>query len=125
MRLCSSTPRRASEREPKTEERRQLLLRRQTTAHPHPHPPGRATPPSLSLRERRETGCAGRRSGNCALSVPPPRAMEAKSVFSLQKALAQPVKMCMFDFPVSILDDLVSQRAVNKPSLAQGLHWSR
>ncbi|KAI9543842.1 hypothetical protein NQZ68_008890 [Dissostichus eleginoides] len=34
--------------------------------------------------------------------------MEAKSLFSLHRALAQPVKMCMFDFPVSILDDLVS-----------------
>lgn len=34
--------------------------------------------------------------------------MEAKSLFSLHRALAQPVKMCMFDFPVTILDDLVS-----------------
>ncbi|CAM4715862.1 unnamed protein product [Leuciscus chuanchicus] len=33
--------------------------------------------------------------------------MEPKSLFSLHKALAQPVKMCMFDFPVSILDDLL------------------
>ncbi|TWW60832.1 hypothetical protein D4764_05G0009220 [Takifugu flavidus] len=32
--------------------------------------------------------------------------METKSLFNLHRALAQPVKMCMFDFPVSILDDL-------------------
>ncbi|KAF3851495.1 hypothetical protein F7725_013267 [Dissostichus mawsoni] len=36
--------------------------------------------------------------------------MEAKSLFSLHRALAQPVKMCMFDFPVSILDDLPLSR---------------
>lgn len=39
----------------------------------------------------------------------PSRKMETKSVFSLHKALAQPVKMCMLDFPVSILDDLVRE----------------
>jgi len=37
--------------------------------------------------------------------------METKSLFSLHRALAQPVKMCMFDFPVTILDDLVSSDA--------------
>ncbi|XP_066568767.1 ral guanine nucleotide dissociation stimulator isoform X3 [Amia ocellicauda] len=40
--------------------------------------------------------------------------MEAKSLFSLQKALAQPVKMCMFDFPVSILDDLNSTQEIGE-----------
>lgn len=46
------------------------------------------------------------------LVVRSPQRMEAKSVFSLQKALVQPVKMCMFDFPVSILEDLVSVQLV-------------
>lgn len=40
-------------------------------------------------------------------ALSPSGKMEPKSLFSLHKALAQPVKMCMFDFPVSILDDLV------------------
>ncbi|KAK2898715.1 hypothetical protein Q8A67_010133 [Cirrhinus molitorella] len=39
-------------------------------------------------------------------ALSPSGKMEPKSLFSLHKALAQPVKMCMFDFPVSILDDL-------------------
>ena len=38
--------------------------------------------------------------------------METKSLFSLHRALAQPVKMCMFDFPVTILDDLVSSDTI-------------
>lgn len=38
-------------------------------------------------------------------ALSPSGKMEPKSLFSLHKALAQPVKMCMFDFPVSILDD--------------------
>ncbi|MBN3297605.1 GNDS protein, partial [Amia calva] len=48
--------------------------------------------------------------------------MEAKSLFSLQKALAQPVKMCMFDFPVSILDDLVSHALVFVIFILFGFH---
>ncbi|XP_029999598.1 ral guanine nucleotide dissociation stimulator-like isoform X3 [Sphaeramia orbicularis] len=40
--------------------------------------------------------------------------MEAKSVFSLHRALAQPVRMCMFDFPVSILDDLSSTQEIGE-----------
>ncbi|XP_041643452.1 ral guanine nucleotide dissociation stimulator-like isoform X4 [Cheilinus undulatus] len=40
--------------------------------------------------------------------------MEAKSLFSLHRALAQPVKMCMFDFPVSILDDLSSTQEIGE-----------
>ncbi|KAL1269735.1 hypothetical protein QQF64_032024 [Cirrhinus molitorella] len=40
-------------------------------------------------------------------ALSPSGKMEPKSLFSLHKALAQPVKMCMFDFPVSILDDLL------------------
>ncbi len=43
-------------------------------------------------------------------ALSPSGKMEPKSLFSLHKALAQPVKMCMFDFPVSILDDLVRER---------------
>jgi len=42
-------------------------------------------------------------------ALSPSGKMEPKSLFSLHKALAQPVKMCMFDFPVSILDDLVRE----------------
>ncbi|KAM4576066.1 ral guanine nucleotide dissociation stimulator isoform 2-T2 [Odontesthes bonariensis] len=37
-----------------------------------------------------------------------------KSLFSLHRALAQPVKMCMFDFPVSILDDLSSTQEIGE-----------
>nr|XP_043882507.1 ral guanine nucleotide dissociation stimulator-like isoform X2 [Solea senegalensis] len=40
--------------------------------------------------------------------------METKSVFSLHRALAQPVKMCMFDFPVTILDDLSSTQEIGE-----------
>ncbi|XP_074527486.1 ral guanine nucleotide dissociation stimulator-like isoform X3 [Halichoeres trimaculatus] len=40
--------------------------------------------------------------------------METKPVFSLHRALAQPVKMCMFDFPVSILDDLSSTQEIGE-----------
>ncbi|XP_041854823.1 ral guanine nucleotide dissociation stimulator-like isoform X1 [Melanotaenia boesemani] len=40
--------------------------------------------------------------------------MEAKSLFSLHRALAQPVKMCMFDFPVTILDDLSSTQEIGE-----------
>ncbi|XP_054895253.1 ral guanine nucleotide dissociation stimulator-like isoform X6 [Poeciliopsis prolifica] len=40
--------------------------------------------------------------------------METRSVFSLHRALAQPVKMCMFDFPVSILDDLSSTQEIGE-----------
>ncbi|CAG09646.1 unnamed protein product [Tetraodon nigroviridis] len=39
--------------------------------------------------------------------------METKSAFSLHRALAQPVRMCMLDFPVTLLDNLVSS---NTPS---------
>lgn len=49
-----------------------------------------------------------KRSGRAERSV---CSMEAKSVFNLHRALAQPVKMCMFDFPVTILDDLVSSES--------------
>ncbi|XP_026176754.1 ral guanine nucleotide dissociation stimulator isoform X4 [Mastacembelus armatus] len=40
--------------------------------------------------------------------------MEAKSLFSLHRALAQPVKMCMFDFPVTILEDLSSTQEIGE-----------
>ncbi|XP_062310360.1 ral guanine nucleotide dissociation stimulator-like isoform X1 [Osmerus eperlanus] len=40
--------------------------------------------------------------------------MEPKSLFSLHKALAQPVKMCMFDFPVTILEDLSSTQEIGE-----------
>ncbi|KAM7018751.1 ral guanine nucleotide dissociation stimulator-like isoform 2-T2 [Tautogolabrus adspersus] len=40
--------------------------------------------------------------------------MDSKSLFSLHRALAQPVKMCMFDFPVSILDDLSSTQEIGE-----------
>lgn len=49
--------------------------------------------------------------------------MEPKSLFSLHKALAQPVKMCMFDFPVSILDDLVRVRLQLFRSDSPGVSW--
>lgn len=41
--------------------------------------------------------------------------MDAKSLFNLHRALAQPVKMCMLDFPVTILDDLVSSADASFP----------
>lgn len=34
--------------------------------------------------------------------------METGSVFSVYRALAEPVRMCMFDFSFTILEDLVS-----------------
>ncbi|XP_034027108.1 ral guanine nucleotide dissociation stimulator-like isoform X4 [Thalassophryne amazonica] len=40
--------------------------------------------------------------------------METKSMFSLHRALTQPVKMCMFDFPVTILDDLSSTQEIGE-----------
>ncbi|XP_034728772.1 ral guanine nucleotide dissociation stimulator-like isoform X5 [Etheostoma cragini] len=40
--------------------------------------------------------------------------MDAKSLFSLHRALAQPVRMCMFDFPVNILDDLSSTQEIGE-----------
>ncbi|KAM6965640.1 ral guanine nucleotide dissociation stimulator-like [Aplochiton taeniatus] len=40
--------------------------------------------------------------------------METKSLFNLHKALAQPVKMCMFDFPVTILEDLSSTQEIGE-----------
>ncbi|XP_067376000.1 ral guanine nucleotide dissociation stimulator-like isoform X5 [Channa argus] len=40
--------------------------------------------------------------------------MEAKSLFNLHRALAQPVKMCMFDFPVTILEDLSSTQEIGE-----------
>ncbi|XP_055775383.1 ral guanine nucleotide dissociation stimulator-like isoform X3 [Salvelinus fontinalis] len=40
--------------------------------------------------------------------------METKSLSSFHKALAQPVKMCMFDFPVNILDDLNSTQEIGE-----------
>ncbi|XP_062272753.1 ral guanine nucleotide dissociation stimulator-like isoform X3 [Scomber scombrus] len=43
-----------------------------------------------------------------------PCSMETKSLFSLHRALAQPVKMCMFDFPVTILDDLSSTQEIGE-----------
>lgn len=43
----------------------------------------------------------------CSVSGSEISSMETKSLSSFHKALAQPVKMCMFDFPVNILDDLV------------------
>ncbi|XP_056628926.1 ral guanine nucleotide dissociation stimulator isoform X2 [Triplophysa dalaica] len=47
-------------------------------------------------------------------ALSPSGRMETKSVFSLHKALAQPVKMCMLDFPVSILDDLSSVQEIGE-----------
>ncbi|XP_059378575.1 ral guanine nucleotide dissociation stimulator-like isoform X3 [Carassius carassius] len=47
-------------------------------------------------------------------ALSPSGKMEHKSLFSLHKALAQPVKMCMFDFPVSILDDLSSVQEIGE-----------
>ncbi|KAM3610484.1 uncharacterized protein V6R79_004659 [Siganus canaliculatus] len=40
--------------------------------------------------------------------------METKSLFNLHRALAQPVKMCMFDFPVTILDDMSSTQEIGE-----------
>ncbi|XP_051807223.1 ral guanine nucleotide dissociation stimulator isoform X4 [Acanthochromis polyacanthus] len=40
--------------------------------------------------------------------------METKSLFSLHRALAQPVRMCMLDFPVAILDDLSSTQEIGE-----------
>ncbi|XP_047184999.1 ral guanine nucleotide dissociation stimulator-like isoform X2 [Scophthalmus maximus] len=40
--------------------------------------------------------------------------MDDKSLFSLHRALAQPVRMCMFDFPVTILDDLSSTQEIGE-----------
>lgn len=50
--------------------------------------------------------------------------METKSLFNLHRALAQPVKMCMFDFPVSILDDLVSSNTSWSSSFSHSLSLS-
>lgn len=52
--------------------------------------------------------CCGCVQSSVGCTVRSGHSMEAKSLFSLHRALAQPVKMCMFDFPVTILDDLVS-----------------
>lgn len=56
--------------------------------------------------------CERRSDGRAVRSL---CSMEAKSLFSLHRALAQPVKMCMFDFPVTILDDLVSTNTSQRP----------
>ncbi|XP_036000217.1 ral guanine nucleotide dissociation stimulator isoform X7 [Fundulus heteroclitus] len=40
--------------------------------------------------------------------------MDGRSLFSLHRALAQPVKMCMFDFPVTVLDDLSSTQEIGE-----------
>lgn len=53
----------------------------------------------------------GCKQSSCSFEALSTRSMEAKSLFSLHRALAQPVKMCMFDFPVTILDDLVSSES--------------
>ena len=37
-----------------------------------------------------------------------PGKMEAKPLFNVQKALVQPVQMCMLDIPLSVQDDDVS-----------------
>ncbi|XP_029959803.1 ral guanine nucleotide dissociation stimulator isoform X2 [Salarias fasciatus] len=50
----------------------------------------------------------------CAAAVCSGSGMDAKSPFSLQRALAQPVRMCMLDFPVSILDDLSSTQEIGE-----------
>lgn len=39
-----------------------------------------------------------------------PGKMEAKPLFNVQKALVQPVQMCMLDIPLSVQDDDVSRR---------------
>lgn len=39
-----------------------------------------------------------------------PGKMEAKPLFNVQKALVQPVQMCMLDIPLSVQDDDVSSR---------------
>lgn len=39
-----------------------------------------------------------------------PGKMEAKPLFNVQKALVQPVQMCMLDIPLSVQDDDVSGR---------------
>lgn len=39
-----------------------------------------------------------------------PGKMEAKPLFNVQKALVQPVQMCMLDIPLSVQDDDVSTR---------------
>lgn len=39
-----------------------------------------------------------------------PGKMEAKPLFNVQKALVQPVQMCMLDIPLSVQDDDVSKR---------------
>lgn len=36
--------------------------------------------------------------------------MEAKPLFNVQKALMQPVQMCMLDIPLSVQDDDVSTK---------------
>lgn len=38
-----------------------------------------------------------------------PGKMEAKPLFNVQKALVQPVQMCMLDIPLSVQDDDVSR----------------
>jgi len=38
-----------------------------------------------------------------------PGKMEAKPLFNVQKALVQPVQMCMLDIPLSVQDDDVSE----------------
>lgn len=42
-----------------------------------------------------------------------PGKMEAKPLFNVQKALVQPVQMCMLDIPLSVQDDDVSRRQVS------------
>lgn len=43
-----------------------------------------------------------------------PGKMEAKPLFNVQKALVQPVQMCMLDIPLSVQDDDVSRRQVSR-----------
>ena len=43
-----------------------------------------------------------------------PGKMEAKPLFNVQKALVQPVQMCMLDIPLSVQDDDVSSRRASR-----------
>lgn len=44
-----------------------------------------------------------------------PGKMEAKPLFNVQKALVQPVQMCMLDIPLSVQDDDVSRGGRGEP----------
>lgn len=53
-----------------------------------------------------------------------PGKMEAKPLFNVQKALVQPVQMCMLDIPLSVQDDDVSTRQGScQPGAGSGTRW--